>query len=238
MTRKRKEHIPQLNEEIASRILEEAFKANEREPNSVPLSVLISYSNYRKERFTLQKTVLMVIMTCFLLLPLLFIPPNFTVSSLSDHYEAHPQYRVDVDSLMLVERLTASINGRNIPVYEVDSHVYSIEPTQNGPMKITVTLINRQTQTEYIDVSNVDMDIPVITSNYLKKGDLYLHLSDDRSGVDFDNITASTPDGQEILPTKVDAEEGFIAFSRPIENLNIYIPDYAGNMLHIIVTVE
>lgn len=71
---------PQLSFEEASRILERAFEANEMENNSIPLEVLASYSSYRKERFTLQRTILVIIMMLFILLPLLFIPAAFTVN--------------------------------------------------------------------------------------------------------------------------------------------------------------
>ena len=39
---------PQLNMESASRVLENVFIENKVEPNSVPLEVLTSYSNYRR----------------------------------------------------------------------------------------------------------------------------------------------------------------------------------------------
>ena len=71
----RKSSVPQLDIEAAGRILAQAFEANQMELNTIPLEVLASYSNYRRERFTLQRTILVIIMTLFLLLPFLFVPP-------------------------------------------------------------------------------------------------------------------------------------------------------------------
>ncbi|MCI9135779.1 MAG: hypothetical protein HFI31_16600 [Lachnospiraceae bacterium] len=234
----KKQKKPQLDSETASKILELAFEANQREPNTIPLDVLTAYSNYRRERFTLQRTILVVMMTLFLLLPFLFIPASFTLSSQTEGYSAHPVYGIEVDTFMLVERLTATIDGHNIPVYEVDSHVYSLEPTMNGRMEVTVTLINRQTMTKYIDVTNVDNQSPVIISNHMKDDVLYLHFSDAGSGINYKEIQAVNLSGEQIAPVLVDPATGCVAFDRPEETLNLFVPDYADNNLHIILSVE
>ena len=181
---------------------------------------MTAYSNYRRERFTLQRTILVVMMTLFLLLPFLFIPASFTLSSQTEGYSAHPVYGIEVDTFMLVERLTATIDGHNIPVYEVDS------------------LINRQTMTKYIDVTNVDNQSPVIISNHMKDDVLYLHFSDAGSGINYKEIQAVNLSGEQIAPVLVDPATGCVAFDRPEETLNLFVPDYADNNLHIILSVE
>lgn len=203
---------PQLDMETAGKILEQAFAANDTEPNTTPLDVLTAYSNYRRERFTLS------------------LPPQASVSN--------PVYRLQVDTFMLVERITATIDGHSLPVYEVDSHVYSIEPTRNGQMEVTVTLINHQTQTQYIEVDSVDLDAPTIVSNQVRNGLVYLYLSDPGSGIHYEEILATAPDGQEVLPLSYDEETGCVIFRYPEQSLNVYIPDYAGNALHLILTVQ
>ena len=70
---------PQLDIEIANKILEQAFEVNQMEPNTIPLEVLASYSQYRRERFTLQRTILVIVMALFILLPFLFVPPSITI---------------------------------------------------------------------------------------------------------------------------------------------------------------
>lgn len=229
---------PQLDIEIAGKILEQAFVANDTEPNTTPLDVLTAYSNYRKERFTLQRSVLAVIMTLFLLLPLLFIAPVFTLDLQPQSRPTNPVYSLTVDTFMLVERITATIDGHSIPVYEVDSHVYSIEPTRNGQMEVTVTLINHQTQTQYIDVSTVDLSAPSIVSNSTEDGMVHLYLSDPGSGVNYEAIRATDPDGNEVLPLSYDEETGCVTFAYPEQSLNVYIPDHADNALHLVLTVQ
>lgn len=238
MTRFRKSTEPQLDIDDASKILENIFAANQVEPNTIPLDVLTAYSNYRKERFSLQRTILVIVMVLFLLLPFLFIAPSFTIQSVTQELEANPVYRVEVDTFMPVQRVTATIDGRNVPVYEVDSHVYSIEPPVNGHMTVSVTLINHQTITHFADVENVDTEAPLVVSNNMDTENVYLYLSDAGSGIKYEGIKAVSLSGQEVLPVSYDESTGCVAFSYPSESLNIYIPDNADNTLHLILTVK
>lgn len=123
---------PELDEKAASQMLGNIFDACEVEPTSVPLTVLTSYSNYRKERFLFQKILLVVI--------LLF------------------------DSFIPVSRIKATINGLNVAVYETADRTYSIEPTVNGTMTVTVTLKNRQYASTVCEVTDVDTKSPMFIS--------------------------------------------------------------------------
>lgn len=233
-----KSSVPQLSFEEASKILERAFEANEMENNTIPLEVLASYSNYRKERFTLQRTILMIIMTLFIMLPLLFIPASFHVEEdKAIERDFNPVYRLAVDSKMLVERVNATIDGYNIPVYEMDSHVYSIEPSRNGEMEVTVTLLNRQTMTQYVDVTGVDREVPTVVSSKKEGDELFLQFSDAGSGIDFSNIEALDLDGNKIEEMTVDEETGRVTLPVVSSTINVYVTDRAGNKLQLILTI-
>lgn len=234
----KKNNTPQLDMEEASKILSRTFEAAGMEPNTTPLDILASYSNYRKERFTTQRTILVIIMTLFLLLPLLFVPSQFTLSLQTPSQRLNPIYRLQVDTFMLVQRITATIDGHSIPVVEVDSHVYSVEPTRNGQMDVTVTLINNQTLTHSVDVSGVDLEVPVVTASGMENGNVYLYLSDTGSGVDYESITASDPNGNDVPISSYDAASGRITFDHPQESLNVFIPDKAKNTLHLILSFQ
>lgn len=235
---KRKATEPQLDIDAASKILENVFEISQVEPNTIPLDVLTAYSNYRKERFALQRTVLVVVMVLFLMIPFLFISPSFTIRMASGENALNPVYEVNLDTFMPVERITATIDGRNIPVYETDTHVYTIEPALNGQMVVSITLLNNQTVTHFIDVENVDKDAPLVVSNKVDKENIYLYLSDTGTGIDYEAIKAVSISGQELRPAFYDTSAGCVAFAYGDESLNVYIPDYAGNELHLILTVK
>lgn len=237
MIRFKKSTEPQLDIDNANKILENIFAANQAEPNTIPLDVLAAYSHYRKKRFSLQKIVI-IAMVLFLLLAFLFIVPSFTIHSETKNSEANPVYHVSVDTFMPVQRVTAIIDGHNIPVYEVDSHIYSIEPHINGRMKVAVTLINHQTVTQFVDVENVDTEAPLVVSSNMDSESVYLYLSDTGSGINYKEIKAVGLSGQEILPVSFDESSECVVFSYPKETLNVYIPDNADNTLHLILTVK
>lgn len=232
-----KNSIPQPDIETARKILNHAFELNHQEPNSIPFEELASYSNYRRERYSLQRTVIIIMMVFFILLPLLFIPPTFTLTAEKENNGWNPTYQLVLDTFMLVEKLNVQIDGRNIPVYEVDSHVYSIEPMKNGQMDITVTLLNKQVLTQSVFISNVDREAPSIDDYWVEDGLLYISISDAGSGVCFEKISATNVDGEEVLPVRIEKEEGYIIFEDPHNLLEISIPDNMDNVLQVVIAV-
>lgn len=229
---------PELDESTASQMLENIFDACEVEPNTVPLSVLTSYSNYRRERFLLQKVLLVIILLFFCLVPLLFIAPDIDLNLRDQGTNGKPAYELVVDTFIPVSRITATIGSSNVPVYEVADKTYSIEPTLNGTMTVTVTLKNHQFASVTCEVSGVDTVSPVVLSDKMVGDQIYLYLSDPDSGVDYDNISAIDIDGKEVEPVSFNQAGDYIIFDYPEKSLNIYVPDKAGNTLHLILTVR
>lgn len=239
MPKSKKSKEPELDIEVASQMLENIFAACEVEPNTIPLSVLASYSSYRRERFLLQKIVLAVIILLFCMVPLLFISPKFTIQDTTSQ-TGITTYEVKVNSFLPVEHVIATVGGRNIPVYETDDKTYSVQPSLNGEMSIRVTLKNRQTRLETIRVTSVDTEPPTVVSNRSDSQNLYIYLKDDSSGVDYKKITAKETDGDgtEITPSSYNETEGYVVFSYPQSSLNINIPDKAGNTLQLVLTLK
>ena len=237
----KKPDIPALDEQFAKQMLENIFEACDMEPNTIPLEVLSSYSNYRRERFALQKLILIVMMVLFLLLPVLFIAPKVTIQETSTGTSTDPIYELNVSSVFPpVSRVTATIDGRNVPVYETGTRQYSIEPTVNGSMTITVVLSNRQYVTEQVEVTGIDRTAPVLVSNEMRNGQLLLYLQDEEggSGIDYENIYAADGTGNQLRPVSWDEETGCVVFDYPAASLNIFVPDHAGNTLQLILTLK
>ena len=64
---------PALEPQEAEEILKEVFERSGKEPNPTPLEVLVSYRDYRQERYALQKHILHILLQLFFLLTKLFI---------------------------------------------------------------------------------------------------------------------------------------------------------------------
>lgn len=233
-----KRSTPELDERIASQMLENIFDACNVEPNSVPLSVLTSYSNYRRERFLLQRGLLVVIMLFFCFFPLLFMTPNISLKLRSEEFKSRPVYELTLDTSMPVSRITAVVDGSNVPVYETADKTYSIEPNLNGTMTVTVTLKNKQYTSTVVEVSGVDTESPTVLSDEKDEDSITLYLSDPDTGVDYENISGIDLEGNEVEPVSYNEKKGLVTFDYPKTTLNIYIPDKAGNKLHLILTVN
>lgn len=235
---KSKKNQPALDDETAALMLGNIFDACEKEPNTVPLSVLTSYSNYRKERFLLQKVILLIVFLLFCTLPFWFIPATFTVNTTSTGTRYDPIYEVRVNTpLIPVARVTATLGGHNVPVYETASHVYQIEPDANGELVITVVLKNKQSNTFTLTVDEVDTKTPVLLSNQQSGDNITLFVEDTDSGIDYNGVYALNSSGERVLPVSYNEETGEIDFSYPEEAMNIYIPDQADNVLHLVLSL-
>ena len=236
--RKTKKNQPKLDDFTEAVMLGNIFDACDKEPNTVPLSVLLSYSNYRKDRFILQKVLLLLVFLLFCMVPFLFVPPTFEVSAYNIGSNKDPIYEIRVESTLIpISRVTATMGGHNIPVYETDSHVYQVQPEANGELLVSVTLSNHQTNTTSIMVQDVDVKTPVLLSNRQEGDTIHLYVEDVDSGIDYANVYAVDHLGKKFFPRSCNEETGEIIFDYPEDPLNIYVPDNADNVLHLILTV-
>lgn len=231
---------PQLSDDTASKLLANVFDACGREHNTIPLDKLESYSVYRRERYSLQKTLVVITLLIFAALPLCFVMPKFTVVETTQPTDAAHVYEIRVKGSVPVSTVAASIGDHPFQVYETGEGTYAVEPNINGKMKVKVTLINKQYAVREVDVTEVDLDKPILISQKRENGKLYLYLADgeDGSGINWDGIYAENIDGKIYKPVEIDRYEGYVAFSFPKESVNIYVPDNKGNTLQLLLTTQ
>lgn len=230
--------VPELKPEIASQILSNAFAANDLEENKVPLEVLAAYSNYRKERYILQRVVVVLILLLFLMMPVLFIAPKVSMAQVEDVGRGRPAYEMVVKTKIPITQVSAVIDGVNMPVYEVDENTYSIQPTTNGKMVVTATLLNDQSSQAEATVTMVDIKPPVLVKDGVEDDMLCFYISDDVTGVNYSNVYGETMSGKKVYPANWDEAAGRVAFDYPEESVNMIFEDMVGNRLQIVVTLQ
>lgn len=228
---------PRLPEETATQILENIFMTNKKPLNTVPLSTLTAYSNYRKERFALQRTVIIIILTLFALLPLLFLSGDFALETTYAHQDINPKYQITPKTLMPVRHLNAKIGGESQHVYEGEEGEYIIQPTRQGQMDITMTLINYQKITKTVMVDRVDYERPQLDQSRKTSGNVMLYFTDDLSGVDSSNISVLTSDGQS-LSYQYDTNFNCLILPNVKEPLTILVPDFCGNTQELLLSIQ
>lgn len=237
MMQNENEHFPKLDDEVASSIITSVFEACGQTPSTVPLSVLSSYTEYRRDRFSLQKGILIFILIVFLLLPICFIYPHFTVTEVGRSDTGIPTYEVRVNNILPVRLVSARLNDRSVTVFESDAKIFSVEPADNGHLTITVTLMNRQFDVWNTDVTGVDATAPVLLRSSYHDDTVRIYLEDTGVGVDYENCYAVAGSGSKILPAAFNSEKNYVEFIFD-QNMNIYIPDFNGNQLQLVLTVQ
>ncbi len=222
--------------EMAS-ILEQVFEKTNSEPNTIPMDAISSYTVYRKERFTLQRAILVGAVIVFLLLPVLFILPKYEVRAAETEARGLPVYSVHVNSALPVGKVTASIKNHSLPVYEASAKDFTIEPIRNGKMTVYVELFNHQGIVKELEVTDVDATGPVLKDTIIGDEEFTLFVEDEGIGIDYAEVYAVGKSGEVYEPLSADEENG-IRFAYPDESWDIYIPDHIGNVLHLALTLK
>lgn len=230
---------PALTLEQADQMLSNVFDICGVAPNTIPLETLESYSNYRAERFTFKRFLIALIMLAFLLVPFLFIPPHIDAENVTAAGQS-PEYRVTVDSLFPITSVKATIDGENVPLFEIEDNVYKIQPSATGTMVLTASAANKQIYQLEIDVfaERTDKEAPKLIKNEVSSNQVYLYLSDNESGIDYSSAYGMYNNGERIEPVTFNSSENYVVFEYPREDLNFYISDRDGNTLQLVVTVN
>lgn len=229
-------NIPELSIEEMTQILNRVFEACQIEPVRVPLESVVSYTKYRMERFSIQKTVALIAFVLFLLVPALFIAPRFSVAGI-DSPNGAETVQIQLDNFAPVRSITAVIDDVSMPVHDEGSHIYTVQPAKNGTMYITVTLFNGQQNTQEYNVVGADNTAPVLTDYSVQDGILTLVVDDGSGlGINFEGAYAETANGGSLEPVSYDSDTGEIVFELPEGDIIVIIPDTAGNVLRLTIS--
>ena len=227
-----------LSPDAASQMLSNVFEACDYEANRVPMEVLQSYSNYRRERHLLQKGIIIVVALLFAMLPLLFVTPQVSSRWVEGTEPGRPVVEITATSFLPVESVRASMGSQQMDVYQVSEETYRVQPTQNGTLIIIVTLTNKQSTETRLEVTGVDVTPPKLVGSSLENGELEIFLSDDSGTLDFEGIYAVDSQGAKVYPLRYDEEKLSVTFAYPDAYLNMFIPDRCKNTLQLVLTIQ
>lgn len=235
---KKKNQDVQLSKDAANQMLSNIFEACDYEANRVPLEVLESYSHYRRERHLLQKAIIILLVVLFLMLPVLFITAKVEVDWVPDTPAGSPIIQITTRSLIPVERITATMEGYSLDVYQMSEGIYQILPNRNGTLVVTVTLASKQFTEHTVEVTNVDVTPPTLLSSELTDGELEIFFEDESGELDYNNIYAVDENGNTVYPLRYDRVKMSVTFAYPDSYLNIFVPDRCKNTLQLVLSVQ
>lgn len=225
-----------LDDDTAEQMLYNILDTLGMEQNTVPLQNLDIYMGYRRQRSRLMILVVGIMAAIIILLPLLLIRPNMTMEKTSNADEAgRPVYTVHVSSILEIYSVTAEIDGDQMPVYQEGASVYTVRPTRNGSMKITVTGENRRRVSTSVLVDTKDTKPPELVRRKTDGRDAVTLFLTDKSGIDYDRISGSDEKGRMIEPVSWEESTGAVTFAYPSEKIEVSIPDRTGNVLRLIL---
>ena len=123
---------------------------------------------------------------------------------------------------------------------EKDGSTYTAEVAQNGTVYAVVTSVNGMTSSAYADISSLDDTPPVIdeTGCKIENDVLTFTISDTQSGVDFDSIYATSPEGEKIVPMEVNKERGIVKIPMIANQMEIHFEDMVGNAREATITAN
>ena len=229
-------NIPKYPLEDAERLLEFIFYEEGRQPNTIPLVTLIDYNEYRMQRHTLKRYLIVTIILCFAIAPMFLITPSFTLElDAAATKRGQLRYTFTVDSFIPIETAKARIGDKDIPVLQDGKRSYYILPTTNGEMEVTVSYVTHRQKSSKVTVTDVDREVPQLVSSKTKGTKVCLYVSDSGSGINWKRIYALDSEGNTVEPTSYNAIIGELIFDYPDSYLNVYIPDRTGNVLHAVI---
>ncbi|MBQ4640055.1 MAG: hypothetical protein IJB69_06025 [Clostridia bacterium] len=227
--------IPVLPPATAQQMLENIFRACNRPSNTVPLKTLAAYSNYRKERFAMQRTAIVVMLVLFMLLPFLFITAEMDVTKAARSPGENPVYHIRFTSAVPVRHVTARMGGITQPIYEDENGVYTLQPAGNGEMVVEATFFNLQKTTASLPVTDADWEMPALLDTRRSGDNVLMYFSDNLSGIRADAISVTNAAGQE-LPFSYDTASQCLTLARPETTCYLSVPDERGNVLQLVLS--
>lgn len=197
------------------------------------------YKNQARARYLVPRIIILCVMALLIAAAafVLLLPARFQDVSLEEAPDkATLSFRMD--RVMLLESVTATLDGRPIGVTLLDAGAYQLDVNRNGEL----TVVARTFTDRYADVTMtidcIDEESPHLDRDLLEDGHLYVYLTDGEgkasSGINWDTLTVTHISGG--LPfddVEIDPAENCIHFPLPDESVRIYVEDNNGNPLSL-----
>lgn len=193
---------------------------------------------YRSEART-KYLVPRIIAICLLLLLIavavfvLLLPARFQDVSLEESPDmARLTFRTD--RVMLLESVTATLDGHPIGVTMLDAGSYELEAPRNGQLTVSARTFTGRHNDISMTIDCIDKLPPASALDMLVGDYLYVYLSDGEgkacSGIDWDSLKVAYIDsGESLEDVVVNRLTGYVHFRLPDRSVRIYVEDNCGN---------
>lgn len=155
--------------------------------------------------------------------------PSYSVDIANTNDYRTTDVTFTITSFMPLKNVTITLDGEPLDLTQVGRKSYRSTVTHNGILEIHMENFNHMSITGYEVIDVLDNELPDVVSYTLEDGMLTLWLSDTQSGIDYENLSATTGDGDVISPLSVNKEAGTVVFPADASGLTVTIRDLSGN---------
>jgi hypothetical protein len=153
--------MPDFDRDTEEQMLYNILDIAGMEQNTVPLRDLGIYMDYRRHKSRTMTAVVLALAVLIFAAPLFLIRPEMTMKKTESRDESgRPVYTLRVSSVPEVYSVRAQIDQVQMPVYQEGASLYTVRPTREGTMTVTVTAWNRRTASETVVVGRNDAQMP------------------------------------------------------------------------------
>jgi len=135
------------------------------------------------------------------------------------------------------DRISEVLLKENAEKCTDNNGIFSAQIKNNGTYTVIAEGRNGKTSDRTISITNIDSDFPEIADPEMKDGKVSLSVSDLTSGIDWNKLSVTNPEDNEIR-VGTDPQKGKIIYSRSQLPLDIRISDLAGNWSSVHVSYE
>ena len=136
-----------------------------------------------------------------------------------------------VKSMLPVKSVTALWEYAEPLELTQDGKTYTAQVTKNGNISFDVTSLNGMSTRIYENIDILDSTPPQVNPDdcEVSPDKLTIKITDSQSGVNFDSVYATDPQGRKITPSSIDKETGTVEFAMYLGALEVYAEDMVGN---------
>lgn len=134
-----------------------------------------------------------------------------------------------IKSHMPLKTVTITFNEEPLNLVKVGNKSYQATITSNGILDVFMQNFNGMSVSNFEVIDILDDEAPGITAYDMDESLLTITVTDSLSGIDYDSLYGTTPDGTVVPPTTLDPTTGTVVFPIGEGGLTISIKDLCGN---------
>ena len=145
----------------------------------------------------------------------------------------------DVDRLLLLESVTATLDGQPAAVTREKMGSYQATVQKNGELIISARTFTGRESQQTVSIRAIDDEPPHMTGSDREDGEIYIYFTDEGgSGINWDSVQATAAESGEPFDLGgIDREAGCVHFPFPDKSVRIYLEDNNENPLSVLLTL-